>query len=31
MRQRCLERARDFEATAITKRYEYVYQRAISA
>jgi len=31
MRQRCLERARDFEATAITKRYEYVYQRAINA
>ena len=31
MRERCLERARDFEATAITKQYESVYQRAIGA
>jgi glycosyltransferase involved in cell wall biosynthesis len=29
MRARCLERARDFEATAITKRYEAVYQQVV--
>ena len=29
MRSRCLERARDFEATAIAKRYEAVYQQVV--
>jgi glycosyltransferase involved in cell wall biosynthesis len=29
MRARCLERALDFEATAITKQYEAVYQRVV--
>jgi glycosyltransferase involved in cell wall biosynthesis len=31
MRPRCLERALDFEATAITERYEAVYQRVAQA
>jgi Glycosyltransferase len=29
MRARCLERARDFEATAIAQRYESVYQHVV--
>jgi hypothetical protein len=29
MRDRCLERALDFDATAITERYEAVYRRVV--